>query len=238
MKKALVFFVVAALMIPALALSASAEDNVVNLISEDNTWVVIDAGNGTATTTYEDGTLVVTSNGGWPCITHTFAEPIKVKADSIVNCDFELVSGTTSIRFTLTTGDVITAHHAIGSDINDTTVFDTAGDLIKPGSYSITDKALNTFKAFIHDGTAQLKDLAAPDENGYYYIDTVTIYAIGTGEVRVSEFTITAEAATEEPGGDESTGGSTPETGDGAIVFAIIALISCAGAFSVIKLRK
>ena len=54
----------------------------------------------------------------------------------------------------------------------------------------------------------------------------------------MSEFTITAEAATEEPGGDESTGGSTPETGDGAIVFAIIALISCAGAFSVIKLRK
>lgn len=37
MKKALVFFVVAALMIPALALSASAEDNVVNLVSEDNT---------------------------------------------------------------------------------------------------------------------------------------------------------------------------------------------------------
>lgn len=45
-----------------------------------------------------------------------------------------------------------------------------------------------------------------------------------------------SESVTDESTTDESTG--TPETGDSVLVYAMIALIACAGAVVAVKVRK
>jgi hypothetical protein len=240
MKKLIALAAVVAIVFVVAIVPVSAKEVTYNLIDESNVWEKIDCQNGGTTGTidysYSDGKLVCTATTLWPSMTCTFDEPIPVKADSAtVDFDVAVASGSTNVNITLTNGDTILLHQYI-DDVTNMSVYDSGSGDYK-GTAAREDMPFSSFKATV--GVFQDTDLQEPDDAGYYYIESITVFAV-YGSCTINKLTVTTEEiavdvtddSSEAPAASDEPASEKPSesTSDSGIAAAVVTLIVCIGA--------
>ncbi|MEG2117741.1 MAG: phosphodiester glycosidase family protein, partial [Clostridia bacterium] len=153
---------------------------IINLVPEQN-YDKTDAGGGTITYEFKDGKFILKGNGGWPCVSTVYTDPLAVKVEgTTIEIDFKVETGYTAIFLDLANGQQIKLHQNIGATDDK---YDAGSGDLKAGSYKVK-VPLSTIKA--SDGTLTGTEALKIGSDGKVIMTSITIYATSNAVVTIN----------------------------------------------------